>query len=390
MNRKLSILFLAAAVILLCACGRGSLQGTGSDVVSGSAGTVNDVASGSAVKKQVTLELDIDRKNKISIPDPAKIQGDVVKIKLQKESTYEEYEDEQAYIDYENEEYRADLSFAGFEKEVFVSSYVTGNMTTPESDASDCLALFVHEKVMGTGSSYDEKNYFLVLDYGTGTCYKTETKFFLHSFTSWTELKAMDVTGDGTQEIVATHIYNKSVEWGAFRCDEETHKLVDLFSTLDDYKEDYVDRLWFSGHPADDYKVVLEFPEIGYSETVSMIEDGGYKEEDLQVDHTEDSMEWNPVGLWKDGKLQKDKVDEDTVFLYTLDHVDYVTTQEGNLQIELVRGIYVGHRSEGIGNMHIFLHYDAKTDRMILDRVKYVDEEEAQKEWKTFHEWDER
>lgn len=384
MNRKLNVLFFAAVVILLCACGRGSVPGTVGDVVSGSAGTVNDVASGSAVKRQVTLELDIDRKNKISIPDPAKIQGDVVKIKLQKEAGDDEEE-------YKDEEYRADLSFAGFEKEVFVSSYVTGNMTTPESDASDCLALFVHDtKVMETGSSYDEKNYFLVLDYGTGTCYKTETKFFLHNLSWWTELKAMDVTGDGTQEVIASHIYNKSVEWGAFRCDEETHKLVDLFSTLDDYKDDHIDRSWFSGHPIDDYKVVLEFPEIGYSETVSLIEDGGYKEEDLQVDHIEAPMEWNPVGLWKDGKLQKDKVDEDTVFLYTLDHVDRVTTQEGEIQIELVRGIYVGHRSEGIGNMHMFLQYDAKTDRMILNRVKYVDEEEARKEWETFHEWDER
>lgn len=382
MNRKTSVLFLAAAVILLCACGRGSVQGTASDVVSGSAGTVNDVASGSAVTKQVTLELDIDRKNKIYIPDPAKIQGDVVKIKLQKEAGDEEK--------YKDEEYRADLSFAGFEKEVFVSSYVTGNMTTPESDASDCLALFVHDtEVMGTGSSYDEKNYFLVLDYGTGTCYKTETKFFLHSFSGWTELKAIDVTGDGTQEVIASRIYNKSVEWGAFRCDEGTQKLVDLFSTLDDYKEDHIDRSWFSGHLIDDYKVVLEFPVIGYSETVSMIEDGGYKEEDLQVDHIEALMEWNPVGLWKDGKLQKKKVDEDTVFLYTLDHVDYVTSEEGNIQVELVRGIYVGHRSEGIGNMHMFLQYDAKTDRMVLNRVKYVGEEEALKEWETFHEWDE-
>lgn len=383
MNRKTSVLFLAAVVILLCACGRGSVQGTASDVVSGSAGTVNDVASGSAVTKQVTLELDIDRKNKISIPDPAKIQGDVVKIKLQKEAGDDEEE-------YKDEEYRADLSFVGFEKEVYVSSYVTGNMTTPESDASDCLALFVHEKVMETNSSYGEKNYFLVLDYGTGTCYKTETEFSLHGFSSWTELKAMDVTGDGTQEVIASHIYNKSVEWGAFRCDEETQKLVDLFSTLDDYKEDHIDRSWFSGHLIDDYKVVLEFPEIGYSETVSMIEDGGYKEEELQVDHIEAPMEWNPVGLWKDGKLQKKKVNKNTVFLYTLDHVDYVTSEEGNIQIELVRGIYVGHRSEGVGNMHMFLQYDATSDRMVLNRVKYVDEEEKYKEWETFHEWDDR
>lgn len=372
MRGKIIVLCLAAAV-LFCACGKISTQKT--------EGTVSDVATGSAGKRQVTLELDIDRKNKISIPDPAKVPGDIVKIKLQKEAGDEEYKDK---------EYRADLSFAGFEKEVFVSSYVTGNMTTPESDAVDCLALFVHEKIGKLGSSNYEKNYFLVLDYGAGTYYKTETKFFLHGFSNWTELKAMDVTGDGTQEIVASHIYNKSIEWGAFRCKENTKELVDLFSTIDDNKEDYVDRLWFSGHPADDYKVVLEFPKIGYKKTVSMIEDGGYQEEDLQVDHIDPLTEWNPVGLWKDGKLQKEEVEEDTVFLYTLNHVDYVTTQKGNLQIELVRGIYVGHRSEGIGNIHMFLQYDAKRDRMILNRVKYVDEQEAQKEWKTFHEWDDR
>ena len=377
MNRKMSVLFLAATVILLCACGRGSLQGTVGDVVSGSAGTVNDVASGSAVKRQVTLELDIDRKNKISIPDPAKVQGDVVKIKLQKEAEDEEYKEEQ---------YRVDLSFAGFDKEMYVSSYVTGNMTTPNSDASDCLALFVHEDAE---KREHEKNYFLVLDYGMGTYYKTETEFFLHGLDRWTELKAIDVTGDGVQELIASHIYNKSIELGVFRCKEKTQKLVDLFSTLDDWNgEDHIDRTWFSGHPIDDYKVVLEFPGIGYKETVSMIQDGGYKEKSLQVDYREDLMEWNPIGLWKDGKLQKKEVDENTVFLYTLDHVDYVTAQEGNPQIELVRGIYVGHRSYGIGNMHMFLQYDAKTDRMVLNRVKYVDEEEKYKEWKNFHEWD--
>lgn len=365
MNKKGIGLFLTAVIFILCACGRESAQGT--DV------TVSDVASGSAGKKQVTLELDIDRKNKITIPDPAKIRSDVVKIKLKKEAKGDEDKDEH---------YLTDLSFAGFDKEVYVSSYAAGNMTTPDSDASDCLALFVHENI----EEDDEKNYFLVLDYGTGTYYKTETEFFLHGMDRWTELKVMDVTGDGAQEVLASHIYNKSIELGVFRCDEKTHKLVNLFSTLEDER---VERTWFSGYPVDDYKVVLEFPEIGYKETVSMIQDGGYKEKDLQVDNIDPDTEWNPVGLWKDGKLQKSEVEEDTVFLYTLDHVDYVKSEEGNLQIELVRGIYVGHRSEGIGNMHMFLQYDAKSDRMVLNRAEYVDEKEAGKEWKNFHEWDE-
>lgn len=359
-------LFIAAAA-LLSACGKESAQQT-----------VSDVASGQAAKRQVTLEMDISRKNKIMIPDPADVRGGVVKLQMQKEAGEEE--------DYEDKEYLADLSFAGFEKEVYVSSYVTGNMTTPDSDAADCLALFVHEGI-GVASSYDEKNYFLVIDYGAGTWYKTETEFFCQAFDQWTELKAVDVTGDGTQEVIASKLYNKSVELGVFRCGEEK-KLVNLFSTLDDHDGDYPDRKWFSGYPADDYKVVLEFPSIGYRKTVSMIQDGGYKEEELQADYREELMEWNPVGLWKDGVLQKDQVDEDTVFLYTLDHVDYATTQEGITQIELVRGIYVGHRSEGIGDIHMFLQYDAGTDRMVLNRVKYVDEEQAQKEYQTFPEWD--
>lgn len=364
MNKKGIGLLLATVVFVLCACGKEHAQGT--DV------TVSDVASGSAAKKQVTLELDMDRKNKITIPDPAKIQGDVVKIKLQKELEDEEYKDEQ---------YRVDLSFAGFDKEMYVSSYVAGNMTTPDSDASDCLALFVHEDVE---EREHEKNYFLVLDYGMGTYYKMETEFLLDGLDSWTELKAMDVTGDGVQELIVSHIYNKSIELGVFRCKGETQKLVNLFST----PGGRIDRTWFSGHPIDDYKVVLEFPKIGYKETVSMIQDGGFKEKELQIDYREYLMDWNPIGLWKDGKLQKDEVEEDTVFLYTLDHVDYVKTQEGIPQIELVRGIYVGHRAYGIGNMHMFLQYDAQTDRMVLNRVKYVDEEESQKEWKNFHEWD--
>lgn len=121
-----------------------------------------------------------------------------------------------------------------------------------------------------------------------------------------------------------------------------------------------------------------------------MIEDGGFEEKDLQVDNIDPDMDWNPVGLWKEGKLHAEKAakeEEDIVFLYTLDHVDYVTGKEGNLQIELVRGIYVGHRAYGIGNMHMYLQYDAGSDRMVLNRVKYVDSKEAEKEWESFDEW---
>ena len=71
------------------------------------------------------------------------------------------------------------------------------------------------------------------------------------------------MTGDGKQELMASHIYNKSVEIGIFRCEEKDHRLVNLFSTLDDPEQE--DCSGFIGTLKEDYQVVLEFPEIHYS-----------------------------------------------------------------------------------------------------------------------------
>lgn len=257
-------------------------------------------------------------------------------------------------------------------------------MTNPDSPEADCLALFVHENP----GTENKKNYFVVLDYDNGTCYKTDTNFFLHRFSSWTDLKAVDVTGDGKQELMASHIYNKSVEIGIFRCEEKGHRLVNLFSTLDDQEQE--DCSGFTGTLKEDYQVVLEFPEIHYSKEVSMIHDGGFKEKDLQAG-SDDNM----AGFWKNGKLQKDRVEtaqeyDAAVFLYTLDHAEITTEKSSDATLlELVRGISVGHRSEQLGNMHMFLQYDQKSDRMILKKAKYVNTKKARKEWNQWDEWKE-
>lgn len=267
-----------------------------------------------------------------------------------------------------------------------VSSYVVGNMTDPDSKIKNCLALFVHENP----ETEQEKDYFLVLDYGQGSYYLTETAFFLHSWSQWADLEFRDLTGDGIQELVVSHIYNKSIDVGVFLCDKQHHTMFPLFSTLDDFAQetkDFLDQSWFQGHLEDNYKVVLEFPEINYSKTVSMIDEGGYSIEELQVGSEDRYGGINFVALWKDGKLQKKKVDSDTVFLYTLDHVDYPIGKSGKPQLELVRGIFVGHRSERIGNMHIFLQYDSAQDRLTLKKANYVDVKQAEKEWETFEEW---
>lgn len=263
-------------------------------------------------------------------------------------------------------------------------------MTDADPGGANCLALFVHENAYGDESNGDKNNYFVVLDYGKGIYYKLETESFFHGYDKWVEMKALDLTGDGKQEFVVSHIYKKSIEVGVFRCDEKENKLVKLFSTLDDYEDDYLDRSWFSGHLEDDYKAVLEFPNIGYSETVSLIKDGGYSEKQLQAGAEDPNGSINFVACWKDGKLQKRKAKESEVFLYTLDHVNFVSGEFGMPQLELVRGIFVGHRSCRLGNMHMFLQYDDVSGRMTLNQAKYVSEEEAEKEWEHFDEWKER
>lgn len=267
-----------------------------------------------------------------------------------------------------------------------VSSYVVGNLTDPDSKIKNCLALFVHENP----ETEQEKNYFLVLDYGQGSYYLTETAFFLRDWGRWDTLQVRDMTGDGAQELVIATVHNKWVDVEVYRCDIQSHTLISLFTTLDDSEDEIFDLdFGLNAHLEDEYKVVLEFPEINYSKTISMIEEGGYSIEELQVGSEDRYGGINFVALWKDGKLQKKKVDSDTVDLYSLLHVDYPIGKSGKPQLELVRDLIVGHRSDGIGNMHFFLQYDPAQDRLILKKVKYLDEKQAQKEWETFEEWDE-
>lgn len=75
---------------------------------------------------------------------------------------------------------------------------------------------------------------------------------------------------------------------------------------------------------------------------------------------------------------------------HTLDHAEITTEKSSDATLlELVRGICVGHRSEQLGNMHMFLQYDRKSDRMILKKAKYVNAKEARKEWNEWDEWKE-
>ena len=106
-----------------------------------------------------------------------------------------------------------------------------------------------------------------MLDYGAGKCYKVKTDFFLHNIWWWNNLEAIDLTGDGVQELVAQHRYNKTSDFGAYRIDQKTENLREIYSTRSE-ECGYREINEFEGTLLDDYKIKLEFPCIGYSHMI--------------------------------------------------------------------------------------------------------------------------
>ena len=225
----------------------------------------------------------------------------------------------------------------------------------------------------------DSRSYIVVLDYGAGKTYKAQTYFLLHNIQNWNDLEAVDLTGDGVQELAVQHCYNKTIQYGAYRVNRETEELREIYSTLlSEEAGRYRKEDGFKGTLLDDYKVKLEFPDIGYSETISMIKDAGYKEEELQTEKRmyEDGS-YNFVALWKDGTLKG----HGTVFLYTMDSVDYIKNKDGSVWVDFAWMLAVEHRSCGIGTMHVYYEYDKAKDTLVLAGAKYEDMDQAMKKW---------
>ena len=405
MKRKTEIWMVVFMAILLVtgltACGGYQIE-TGS--VSGGA-VSGQAVSGSAVSDSTALNVHVMTEGKVTIPDPAVVEGsaDVYLRKSPDDDIYVEdhYEDEIVLSVYED--FVVDLSFLGFDEPVFVSSYAVGNLTKITDSIAhvmtqtkkgikekeikgDCLALFVTAGIP-TAEDYrkdvvngiDSRSYIVVLDYGAGKTYKAQTYFLLHNIQNWNDLEAVDLTGDGVQELAVQHCYNKTIQYGAYRVNRETEELREIYSTLlSEEAGRYREEDGFKGTLLDDYKVKLEFPDIGYSETISMIKDAGYKEEELQTENRmyEDGS-YNFVALWKDGTLKG----HGTVFLYTMDSVDYIKNKDGSVWVDFAWTLAVDHRSCDIGTMHVYYEYDKAKDTLVLAGAKYEEMDQAMKKW---------
>ena len=406
MKRKTEIWMVVFMAILLVtgltACGGYQIE-TGS--VSGGA-VSGQAVSGAAVSDSTALTVHVMTEGKVTIPDPAVVEGSA-DVYLRKSPDDDIYDEEDNILQSAYKDFVVDLSFLGFDEPVFVSSYAVGNLTKITDSIAhvmtqtkkgikekeikgDCLALFVTTGIP-TAEDYrkdvvngiDSRSYIVVLDYGAGKTYKAQTYFWLHNIQNWNDLEAVDLTGDGVQELAVQHCYNKTIQYGAYRVNRETEELREIYSTLlSEEAGRYREEDGFKGTLLDDYKVKLEFPDIGYSETISMIKDAGYKEEELQTEKRmyEDGS-YNFVALWKDGTLKG----HGTVFLYTMDSVDYIKNKDGSVWVDFAWTLAVDHRSCDIGTMHVYYEYDKAKDTLVLAGAKYVNREQAEKEWKEWY-----
>ena len=402
MKRKTEIWMVVFMAILLMtgltACGGYQIE-TGS--VSGGA-VSGQAVSGSAVSDSTALNIHVMKEGKVTIPDPAVVEGSA-DVYLRKSPDDDIYDEEDNILQSAYKDFVVDLSFLGFDEPVFVSSYAVGNLTKITDSIAhvmtqtkkgikekeikgDCLALFVTAGIP-TAEDYrkdvvngiDSRSYIVVLDYGAGKTYKAQTYFLLHNIQNWNDLEAVDLTGDGVQELAVQHCYNKTIQYGAYRVNRETEELREIYSTLlSEEAGRYREEDGFKGTLLDDYKVKLEFPDIGYSETISMIKDAGYKEEELQTEKRmyEDGS-YNFVALWKDGPLKG----HGTVFLYTMDSVDYIKNKDGSVWVDFAWTLAVDHRSCDIGTMHVYYEYDKAKDTLVLAGAKYEEMDQAMKKW---------
>lgn len=374
------------AMFVLCSCGGYSTGSVGTQTVSGdsvspnavdadsvSAGAISGSAVNSKDKNSVMIQISVSQEHKVTIPDPAGT-GDVVPVLLQSEDVSDVWFD---YTEEQRASCYADLSFAGFREEVLVASVAIGFVGEKDSSAAqiiyadkrkekkgNCLVLFVSEGI-DRGEEYfytkTDTNYLLVIDYENHTYYKTKTKFWIDD----NKFKFIDLTGDGRDELLIQCQHNKWIDFEVWRFEEEKQKMKELYSVFD--KEDTDS---FSGHLENDYKVVFKYGKIGFSQTISML-DAGYKESDLQVDKISEEDGSQFVQLWKDGVLQKDQVNKNTVYLYTLDKVSVVDKEKKMPQLKLERPLMVGHRSQCLGNVYTFFQYDRKKDKLVLADVKF-------------------
>lgn len=279
-----------------------------------------------------------------------------------------------------------DLSFAGFQKLVRVLAWEFGNVTRAknheavyrfreityeDAEKFDCLVLLVCE----AGSDYDtDCNYLVVLDYYSKQVYTIPTNVYFGSPFN-TELKLEDFTMDGILDIIVTQGTKNHGPTGfgydffTMR-DGEFHR-VELLN-MENEEGEYAQRhgyhycedgqnQCFSGYLLDDYKAVIEFPGLGFEQTMNLVPEL-YSVEELddkywpeEYEHYKDSVK---NYQYMDGKV----VDND--FRLSCNGMSYLAVSGG-----YVRCYFIMHfgsmKWTRLWETAIDYKYDPETDQFL-------------------------
>lgn len=391
MAKNILSFFLFAMIMACLYCSSGNIYPA--NILADSVNAADDAVLDT---NHTTLHISVGRNNKVSIPDPA-MAGNDVQITLRAQGTYQSLKSAK-----QRKLYFTDLSFAGFKKEVMVTSFAVGSVAKKDSSTAqiryvdaeeenmaygNCLALFVTAGTDKTQDYVERKSYLLLIDYASGNYYKIKTDFWLESLSSFNTLKLTDLTGDGLDELIIKKRHNKWIDFEIYRCDAESGELKMLHSFL---KTD--DRDLFSGHLEDNYQVVLEYKDINFSQTVSLL-DAGFLKKDLDVATLEKKYvlkkgewydkitgEWHfddtwPARCWKNKKLLKKNKGDVFLYLPSFNDVKVEKSEDGIPQLKLHRYVEIGHRSMSFGDMYVYFQYDEEQDKMVLADAKFEIEE---------------
>ena len=201
MKRQYGFLIMVLALMSLWGCA-GRTPSLTTQTATGPAGSATDCAVKSAPGREVTIHITRDSRQKTRIPDPATV-GNKVSITLP----------EQDYL-CENDGYSdlckdcrkhlfVDLSFAGFQKPVIVTSSIQkGNQLYLMVTNTD-------KTVASDDTDWKDEHYVLMLDYGNRSFSRCKTDFqFNYGYLWWYKMQLKDLTGDGLEELIVSFVFN--------------------------------------------------------------------------------------------------------------------------------------------------------------------------------------
>ena len=362
MKRQYGFLIMVLALMSLWGCA-GRTPSLTTQTTNGPAGNATDCAVKSAPGREVTIHITRDSRQKTQIPDPATV-GNKVSITLP----------EQDYL-CENDGYRdlckdcrkhlfVDLSFARFQKPMIATSSIQ------KGNRLYLMVTNTDKTVASDDTDWKDEHYVLMLDYGNRSFSRCKTYFqFNYGYLWWYKMKLKDLTGDRLEELIVSFVFNHDdIGMEIFMPDHRKQNLKKIFTNLDHNCANFTS---FSGWLEDNYTAVLNYEEIGFRKTISLL-DAGYKKNQLEeMDVRSDYDRYRPVRLWKNGRLQKNGQGQDMVRLYATHEARFIKIKKGIPQIRLRNAVIVSHRSQSIGDMYTYFQYNEKTETIQFSSAKF-------------------